>query len=312
MIELKIYTPDLHDAWNRFAAECKNYTFLHNRDYMDYHSDRFQDCSLVAYAKGQIIAVLPANRVGNTLYSHQGLTYGGWLIPKAHFDVTNMLDIFDEMKRILPSIGITELVYKAIPHIYHTYPAEEDLYAIYYYGGTLIETNVSTTIELTNKAKFNRNSIRGAAKAKKSGISIMEMTDFSGFWEILTNRLNTKYGVNPVHNIDEINLLQSRFPNNIRLFVGALDNKILGGALIYETPNVIHVQYSASTEEGRNMGVLPLLYKYLTEEIYADCHYFDFGISNEDHGHYLNKGLVMQKTGLGGRAIVHNIYRITF
>lgn len=312
MIELKIYTPEQHDTWNKFVAECKNSTFLHNRDYMDYHSDRFDDCSLIAYAKGQIIAVLPANRVGNTLYSHQGLTYGGWLTPYEHFNITNMLEIFDEMKNFLPSIGIKELIYKAVPHIYHSYPAEEDLYAIFHNNGTLIESNISTTIQTYNAIKFNRNSIRAIGRANENGIKVIESENYDDFWNILTKRLNSKYNVNPVHSLDEIKLLKSRFPKNIRLFIGILNDNILGGCLIYDTTNVSHVQYSASTQEGREKGVLPLLYQELTSTIFKNTRYFDFGISNEDHGKYLNKGLVMQKTGFGGRAIVHNIYKLEF
>ena len=312
MIELKLYTPELCQVWNKFIAGCKNSTFLHHRDYMDYHSDRFFDSSIIAYEKGQIIAVLPANRVGNTLYSHQGLTYGGWLTPFCHFDIINMMEIFDEMKKILPAMGITELIYKAVPHIYHSYPAEEDLYAIFRNNGVLIETNISTTIETKNAIKFNRNSIRAVARGLKNGIIVAESEDYETFWSMLTERLNSKYNVDPVHTIDEINSLRRKFPDKIRLFLGILDKKILGGCLIYDTENVCHVQYSASTQEGRDKGVLPVLYKELISSVFKNKKYFDFGTSNEDHGKYLNKGLVMQKTGFGGRAIVHNVYKIPF
>lgn len=312
MIELKLYTPEYRNIWNKFVAESKNGTFLHDRGYMDYHSDRFEDFSLMAYSDNKLVALLPANRVGNTLYSHQGLTYGGWITPFNHFDIINMMEIFDEMSRFLPELGISELIYKAIPHIYHKYPAEEDLYAIFRYGGELIETNVSTTIVPQNAIKFNRNSIRAVARGVKNGIVIKESEDYETFWKVLTERLNSKYKVNPVHTLDEINLLRERFPDKIRLFVGVLDEKIIGGCLIYDTENVCHVQYSASTQEGREKGILPLLYKELISSVFKNKRYFDFGISNEEHGQYLNQGLVMQKTGFGGRAIVHNIYKLKF
>ena len=127
MIEIKQYTPLMHQEWNRFVNDSKNATFLHLREYMDYHSNRFNDCSLMAYNGGKLMAILPANRVDDTLYSHQGLTYGGWLMPLKHFNVTNMLAIWDAMTEFLPSIGIKSLIYKPSPHIYHKYPAEEDV-----------------------------------------------------------------------------------------------------------------------------------------------------------------------------------------
>lgn len=312
MVELELYTPELHDTWNTHVDGSKNATFMHKREYMDYHSDRFQDCSLIARSKGKIIAVLPANRADVTLYSHQGLTFGGWLVPTKHFDITNMLEIFDAMKSFLPSIGINELIYKPSPHIYHTYPAEEDLYAIFVHKGTLIETNVSTTIPIGEAIRFNENSRRAINTAIRNGISISETEDLSAFWEILTQLLNSKYGVNPVHTLEEINLLKKRFPKNIRLFVGSIGDRILGGTLIYDTQRVAHAQYISSTNEGREKGILPMLFKHLIDNEFANRQYFDFGISNEEHGRYLNRGLVMQKTGMGGRAIVHNTYRIVF
>ncbi len=312
MIELKLYDPSLSKEWNKFVAESKNATFLHHRDYMDYHSDRFIDNSIVAYAKGQIIAVLPANRVGTTLYSHQGLTYGGWLTHTRHFNILNMLQIFDSMSRFLPENGIQELIYKPIPHIYHKYPAEEDLYAIYKYGGELIESNVSSTILLQKALDFNYTYRKAVKTATTDGIEIIEADSCREFWAILTKLLNDKYGVNPVHSLEEIEMLRSRFPQNIRLFIATHKGTVLAGTLIYDTGVVAHAQYITSTEEGRKKGALPLLFRRLIDNEFKERKYFDFGISNEDHGRYLNEGLALQKSHLGGRAIVYNIYKLRF
>lgn len=48
----------------------------------------------------------------------------------------------------------------------------------------------------------------------------------------------------------------------------------------------------------------------LLNEVYVDRQYFDFGISNEEEGRYLNEGLVAQKEGFGARAVVHDFYRL--
>ena len=71
----------MQQSWDEFVARSRNATFLHYRDYMDYHSDRFHDHSLIFLSdKGKIVALLPANAAGEALYSHQGLTYGGMLV----------------------------------------------------------------------------------------------------------------------------------------------------------------------------------------------------------------------------------------
>ena len=77
MYEFVRYSPERADEWNSFLSESVNGTFLFDRRYMDYHSDRFSDASLMVYRRGKLYALLPANVEGSTLYSHQGLTYGG-------------------------------------------------------------------------------------------------------------------------------------------------------------------------------------------------------------------------------------------
>ena len=71
------YTSGHYNLWNDFVANAKNATFLFHRDFMEYHSDRFEDNSLLIFdEKEKLVAIFPANRIGNELFSHQGLTYG--------------------------------------------------------------------------------------------------------------------------------------------------------------------------------------------------------------------------------------------
>ncbi len=88
---LERYAPSRASIWDTFVDTSRNGTFLLTRPYMDYHADRFEDCSLMAYKNGKLRAVLPANISGKTLHSHQGLTYGGWITPVSHFDANSML-----------------------------------------------------------------------------------------------------------------------------------------------------------------------------------------------------------------------------
>ena len=94
MFDIRRYSADRADEWNAFVAVSKNATFLFDRRYMDYHSDRFQDCSLMVYYKSSLYALLPANLKGDTLYSHQGLTYGGLLMTL--FESKNLFDVVRE------------------------------------------------------------------------------------------------------------------------------------------------------------------------------------------------------------------------
>lgn len=312
MISIELYKPCDKPVWDDFVRLARNATFLHLRDYMDYHSDRFHDFSLVAREDGKVVALLPACREGHTLFSHRGLTYGSWLLPLRHFDVTTMLELWAQASGFLREQGIAHIVYKPVPHIYHRYPCEEDLYAIFRAGGSLIESNISTTIDLDEPLPLDRGNKRNVNLAIKSGVVVQQSANWSGYWQVLDNLLVSKYGRHAVHSLDEIMLLHSRFPENIKLYTATVEDELLAGVVLYCCGGeVAHCQYIASTERGRQLKALTLLFSHLIDEMgQAGYRYFDFGISTEDGGQYLNEGLVRQKCRLGGRGIVYNTYLI--
>lgn len=302
----------MSSRWDDFVRASRNGTFLHQRGYMDYHSDRFDDCSLVASIDGKLCALLPACIEGDTLWSHRGLTYGGWIVPLKHFDVTVMMAVMDAAALWMKDNGIKRFVYKAIPHIYHRYPCEEDLYALFRHGASLTETNISTTIDLTCPLPLDRGNKSGANAARKAGIRVGESDDWEGYWQLLSSLLDERYDTRPVHSIQEIRLLQGRFPNNIRLYTATLGSELLAGVVLYLSMPVAHCQYIGATPLGKESKALTLLFEHLINEYQRlGFRYFDFGISNEDHGRYLNEGLVRQKSRLGGRGIAYNIFEIS-
>lgn len=311
MIEIVKYDASMASQWDEFVGRSRNGTFLLKRGYMDYHSDRFTDCSLVAMHDGKMCALLPANIDGDTLWSHRGLTYGGWIIPFKHFDTTVMVEVMDAAVKWMRSNSIKRLVYKSVPHIYHRYPCEEDLYALFRHHASMTETNISTTIDLTCPLPLDRGNKSGANAARKAGILVGASDDWAGYWQLLSSLLNNRYDTRPVHSLDEIQLLHSRFPENIHLYTATLDGELLAGVVMYLSMPVAHCQYIGASPRGKDSKALTLLFDYLIQEsTHSGYRYFDFGISNEDHGRYLNEGLVRQKCRLGGRGIVYNTFEI--
>ncbi len=184
-IRIEKYSPELKEAWDNFVAFSKNATFLFYRDFMEYHSQRFTDSSLLFYHRNKLIGLLPANIVDDTLYSHQGLTYGG-LILSEHTTAEVVLEIFDALKDYLAKEGIVRLIYKAIPHIYHKLPAEEDLYALFRNGAQLISRSISSCIVNKDRLRFSELRRRGVSKGEKHLLTVRKGDRFRGFWKILT------------------------------------------------------------------------------------------------------------------------------
>lgn len=308
-MEIRRYRREDKELWNTFVSKARNATFLFDRNYMDYHADRFDDNSFMFYHKGKLKAVLPANVAGDTLYSHQGLTYGGLLLDKKA-TVEDVLECFDSLNSWLRENGISKVVYKALPWIYQQYPSEEDLYALTWKcKAQLISRNIASTIVIDNKLKFAESRKSGIRKALSLNIEVGESNDVDGFWHVLEDNLGNRYNAKPVHTASEMKLLMSRFPNNIKLYVAKMNGEIVGGTLIYVTPQVVHTQYISASVEGKKHGALDLLFDYIINKVYANCRYFDFGKSTEQGGAYLNEPLIFQKEGFGGRGVCYDWYQ---
>jgi len=320
MSEIKRYHNDNHAIWDDFVENSKNGTFLLKRGYMDYHSDRFEDHSLMFFDnKGRLTALLPANvRIdddGNKrLYSHQGLTYGGFILSvKASAEM--VLNIFNDTLKYLRTNRFTSLYYKQIPTCYHLCPSEEDEYALWRNHAQLKVCNISATVSLNGtflKPSFERRRKRGITRAKEAGYIIKKSEEPDVFWPIMTNNLEEKYQAKPVHSLEEMKLLMQRFPDNISCYLAIKDGKAEAGGIFYQTKQTVHVQYAHATHKGKDEGALDLLYSELIDKYTSEgFHYFDIGTSNEDGGKILNTNLIAQKEGFGGRGTAYKQWEIT-
>jgi hypothetical protein len=311
MFEVRRYTPDKADEWNRFVAASKNGTFLFDRQFMDYHADRFMDCSLMFYRDNALYALLPANVKGDVLTSHGGLTYGG-LVMSSRCSAKGVQEVFAAMNTYLADLGVRRVVYKAIPWIYHQLPAEEDLYALTSIcHATLIIRDISSAVIGDRPVRFSESRKSGLRKAQRMGLTVKESEDFATFWQILNANLTAKYGVRPVHSVSELELLHGRFSQAIRLYMVYDGKTSLGGTLLFLTPQVLHTQYISATAEGKAHGAIDLLFNHLINEVYTDYRYIDFGKSTVSDSADLNEQLIFQKEGFGARAVCYDTYEWT-
>lgn len=317
LVSAERYDESHKDEWNSFVAASKNGTFLIDRNYMDYHSDRFTDCSMLFYKKGKLIALLPANYVKEegTVYSHGGLTYGGMILSR-EITAVEALEAFScAIDRMKVDLGAHRLIYKPIPYIYSSLPAEEDLYALFRSGGKLLSRGVSSVVDNSNRLPLRKSRKFGIAKALKAKLAVRlaeSEKDWADFWQILSDVLMERHNRMPVHTLAEMKLLKERFPDRIKLYVVKKDMEVVAGSVIYENSQVTHTQYIASSRFGKENGALDLLLDELIGKTYSDRAFFDFGISTEQGGSYLNEGLIFQKEGFGARSVVYDSYEVLF
>ena len=315
-IEVVRYEDSMKRMWDDAVRTSRNATFLFERDFMDYHQDRFTDASLLfVNEKGKIRGLFPANILADKhrIDSHGGLTYGGLLLSE-RTESAEVAEMFKALVFYYRSLNCHSLKYKPVPHIYHCCPAEEECYFLFLAGATLMARALSSAINLRYPLPFNNLHLRKYKNARKRNLQIKETHSLlPEFWSILQEVVIQRHSVAPVHSLSEIRKLIMNFPDHIKLYT-ILGNtgEVIAGSLLFLTQTTVHVQYIAANDMGREYGALDWLFHYLIETYGNNGKhtFFDFGISTENEGKKLNQGLVFQKEGLGGRAVCYDTYML--
>ena len=298
------------EEWNQFLPTTKNNSFLFHRNFMDYHSDRFVDRSIMVYDDNKLVCIVPANIKDNVLISHQGLTYGGIILP-INITLFQVIQIVYEILKYINSLNIKSFLLKVIPSFFSKYVTDDIEYILFLLQSELYGRNSAIVITYSERIDYNSNTKRQIVLGEKNGTVVKYDDDLGSFWnDVLTPNLKERFNVSPVHTLEEISMLKNYFPNNIIQVNAYLNGKISAGTTLFICGNTVHCQYISSTENGRKNGCLNFLFKTIIDEYSKNYNYFDFGIANEQNGKYLNKGLLFWKEGFGGRTQKHDIYKI--
>lgn len=313
MITIKRYQDEDKPIWDEFNKKTKNRLFMFDRDYMDYHRDRFQDHSLMFYNDNDLIALLPACIRDKKLASHAGLTYGGFLTDVGMKQHT-MNDCFDALINYIQEQEFEGIMYKPIPHIYHSQPAEEDRYSLYANGGKLVTIDASTYVNLSAPLKMPKGRKAQISRAKREGVTVEILTslkDYNAFIDLENEVLTERHDTHAVHTGTELKMLHDRFPESIHLFTAMKNGQIIAGTVVYEYDTVVHTQYMAANDEARVIGALDLAIATVIEQYRETKKWLDFGISTEHGRVFLNEGLIAQKEGFGGRTGAYEIWELS-
>jgi hypothetical protein len=312
---VRAYQPGLAAAWDDLVSRSCNGTFLHSRRFVSHHGDRFRDRSLVIEdRRGKITGVFAAAEDPGDpamVVSHPGLTYGG-VVHDGSVRGSSMISALEGIAAHYRALGYQRLRYKAVPAIYHSVFAEDDLYALFRLDARRCRCDLSVTIDLANRGPVQQRRARSRRRAEAAGVRTeQDWAEIGAFWPILELNLRRRYGVAPVHSLAEISLLHECFPDEILLIAAKIGGLPVGGVVLFVAGPVLHMQYTATTEDGRAACATDLAVEHaIAVARQRGCRYFDFGTCTEAEGRRLAEELYQFKASFGAGGVVYDQYEL--
>ncbi len=280
-IRFEIYDKQKHKLiWDDFVNRSINATFLHLRDYMDYHAGRFEDFSVLIFNHDKLIGMVPAHRLGNKIFSHQGLTYGGWL-RKASSPLDRNLDIWKRLMYFFKENGIERFELKEIPLFYYRFMSETDRMVFHHFGEP-VKKSAFWAIDTRKDLRKLLNRNRRRTVSSVGNIQVKPSEDWQEFWHVLQQNLSQRHDSVPVHTLEEMLLLKSRFPDRIFLFGAYQKQEMLAGAVVYFKNHVLHFQYLSALPVGINRNVVDNLFWEIVRTHYRDFAFIGMGTAEAE------------------------------
>lgn len=306
---IKRYQHTNKKVWDNFLEAIDGPSLLFYRDYMDYHSDRFEDFSLMFYDDDNLIAVCPAHRAGDQLKSHWGLTYGGILFEKG--TKAHIVEFcWEQLLSYASNYGFKSVGIKEIPSFYI---GETAKYTNDYLQkqGVEIHKEPVFAIDYSVPLTIHKTKLKQRRKKEDFGFKIEETSLFSEFWNsVLIPRLQDKHQVAPVHSLAEIEQLGVAFPDKITQYNIYYENEILAGITIFDKGSVVKSQYGATTPKGEKMRALEFLFLHLIYK-FKDIGKSFFSMGTIGDNRFLegyNPGLKKHKEELGCTEFYQHFY----
>lgn len=314
-LAVRDFTAGEADDWDDLVRRSCNGTFLHTRRFLSYHRGRFADRSLLLCdRRGRLKGVLPAAvspADPETIVSHPGLTYGA-LVHDGSVRGAAMVAALEEIAGHYRRLGYHRLRYKAVPAIYHSEPADDDLYALFRLGARRDRSDLSATIDLARRGRVSQRRIRSRKAADAAAVTTSDSwDDIEEFWGILEANLAQRHAASPVHSAEEIQFLHGLFPDDIVLITARAGPTLAGGTVLFAAGPVLHMQYTATTSEGRAACATDMVMERAIELARGGGYrYFDFGISTQSAGLILDENLYQFKVSFGAGGVTYDHYEV--
>ena len=298
------YNQNYEKIWDEFVKTSKNGNIFHTRKFLSYHpKDRFKDESILIYKKNKLIAVFGAIEFENKIISHRGSTYGGLVV-----GVKNRLnDTLEIWQKIIEYYNKT-IEFRKCEYIFDNYPSREVEFSAKKLGFYEVNEELSTCLDLDC---INLTKGRKWAVTKCKDLKVIyDDNDYKSYYNILNNNLK-KYNTISTHSLSEMIKLKQLLPNNYFLVTIYKDGKMIAGIwLVLATNKTAHTFYIAQNYDFSEYQPLSCIVKKIIEYLKnKNFKYLNFGISTENGGEYLNKGLFEFKESFGGFGVSRFYFR---
>ncbi|MCR5204103.1 MAG: GNAT family N-acetyltransferase [Lachnospiraceae bacterium] len=322
-LQIVKYTDSLESKWDNFVnKESVNGTFLQTRNFLNYHPiGRFEDSSILIMNGPNIVAVIPASRKNIdgklTFCSHMGSTFGGMVLSRSAYNVSNLEKIFPLLDRFLIDEGYQKVIMKATSDIFSDKRMALLDYEFFRYGYN--QYNEIAFFLKCNNLPEDGMSMMSASRRRDYKYSLKNdfrieclKTDeqVKEFYMILEENLK-KFDTVPVHSVEELlDFKNHRLSDLVRFYGVFEENRLVAGTMLFDfNHKVLHTQYLACLPEYNSKFAMNYMdYNLIMIAKNEGFDIFSFGTSTGNHGKELNLGLALYKEGFGCDYSVNRTY----
>lgn len=294
------YTSDLRRDWDQLISDGVNSALVHYRGYLDYHKDRFLDCSVMIYEGDVLLGVFPAEEKEKAIYSHRGITFGD-VVFKKKLEKKYLAEIIESISSYYKRSKHTSLEIRSIPAFYWKDQALYYAYQEVLKSKKFIKVQQKTfqTVCLPLMLQ-DRGRKWGIRKAQSLGLHVNANASLEPFWsEVLSPNLWETYQSRPTHSLEEMQGLMEQFPEAIQCWAVNLQEEIFAGVLTFKHDDVLHLQYTSANAAGKKARALDLLLFELMQACEGKYRYVSLGTSIDPKNQQINPTLTQWKDSWG-------------
>ena len=324
MCQVVPYSGQYKDAWDDFVQNRScNGNIFHEQQFLTYHRDRFEDASILIFDRqgGRILAVIPAAlKRGDSkiaIVSHPGSSYGAVVFAEG-IKLRLLKDVLNTAIEYYYKTYNTDYMQLTLQEEFHTTNSFEELVFLLWHRGFKIESKEASCVKDLSDAlpaSYGK-TIKQYIKSKKDqrlGIShdvVDAPAEIETCYGLIAENLKNKYSKSPVHSLEELIDLKSRYGERVTVFGSTFENRIIATVIVFVLDRyTVHDFYTSLDYEFGQMkplfGLFDFIFNYYQQRGYK---FFNFGISTRKY--WIKWGILEFKEQFGTRILTRDIWKL--